>query len=53
LTGISGRSLAMDIENREIDRLARELAAETGETLTLLVSVESRQAWPQQSSKLL
>jgi antitoxin VapB len=43
VTGISSRSLAMDIENREIDRLARELAAETGETLTEAVKTALRE----------
>ena len=33
----------MDIENREIDRLARELAAETGETLTEAVKTALRE----------
>ena len=33
----------MDIENHEIDRLARELAAETGETLTEAVKTALRE----------
>ena len=33
----------MGIENREIDRLARELAAETGETLAAAVTTALRE----------
>lgn len=33
----------MDIENHEIDRLARELAAETGETLAEAVKTALRE----------
>ena len=43
MTGASGRNLAMDIEHHEIDRLARELAAETGETLRQAVQTALRE----------
>ena len=43
MTDASGRNLAMDIEHHEIDRLARELAAETGETLTEAVQTALRE----------
>ena len=43
MTDASGRNLAMDIEHHEIDGLARELAAETGETLTEAVQTALRE----------
>jgi antitoxin VapB len=43
VTGISGRSLAMNIESDEVDRLAWELAAASGETLTEAVETALRE----------
>ena len=43
MTGVSGGNLAMDIEHHEIDGLARELAAETGETLIQAIQTALRE----------
>ena len=43
MTGVSGGNLAMDIEHHEIDGLARELAAETGETLRQAIQTALRE----------
>lgn len=35
--------MALNIKDREVDRLVRELAAETGESITTAVSVAARE----------